>query len=729
MRNSIIAFLLLIQVCMVSCLPTKKDHPVMRGMVTRLIPKYADRFSFEEISDTTDYFELESVDQKIIIRGNNANSMAVGLNYYLKNYCLTTVSWFLTDSIEMPDVLPQIPKKEHISASVKDRFFLNYCTSGYTMPWWKWQDWERFIDWMALNGVNMPLATTGMEAVLYNVWTKMGLTDEEARAYFTGPAHLPWNRMSNLDYWQGPLPKEWIDNQVDLQKQIVAREREFNMKPILPAYGGHVPQALKRIYPEAKITTMSRWGGFSDEYRSSFLHPSDKLFARIQKEFIEEQTRLFGSDHIYGVDPFNEVEPPSWQPDSLAEASKHIYETLTAADKDARWLQMTWIFYFSADKWTQERIEPFLRAVPQDKMILLDYFCENTEIWKQTKSYYGQPFIWCYLGNFGGNTMLAGNIKEVGKRIADVKKNGGANFTGLGSTLEALDVNPFMYEFVLEKAWNINTTDEQWMSNLADRHVGKQDEQARKAFRMLYDSIYIDNAALGQATLTNARPTLTGHSSWTTNPQIVYKNKTLFSLWETLLKVENCKRDAYLFDVVNIGRQLLGNHFQDVRDQFTRAYDAKDLATMKAKAAEMNVIFADMELLLTNHSAFSLHKWITSAREFGHDDVSKSYYEQNARNLLSTWGGRGIDLNDYANRGWSGLVSSYYAPRWKMFTDEVIAAVESHKPFDDKKIQEQIKDFEFEWMQSTTPIQETPKGDVVNIGRQLIEKYRKEIVK
>ena len=70
--------------------------------------------------------------------------------------------------------------------------------------------------------------------------------------YFTGPAHLPWHRMSNLDYWQGPLPKEWLDTQEALQKQIVARERQFNMRPILPAFAGHVPSELKRIYPEAK---------------------------------------------------------------------------------------------------------------------------------------------------------------------------------------------------------------------------------------------------------------------------------------------------------------------------------------------------------------------------------------------------------------------------------------------------------------------------------------------
>jgi len=45
------------------------------------------------------------------------------------------------------------------------RFFLNYCTFSYAILWWRWDDWERFIDWMALNGINMPLAIAEQEAV------------------------------------------------------------------------------------------------------------------------------------------------------------------------------------------------------------------------------------------------------------------------------------------------------------------------------------------------------------------------------------------------------------------------------------------------------------------------------------------------------------------------------------------------------------------------------------
>ena len=38
---------------------------------------------------------------------------------------------------------------------------MNVCTFGYSYAHWDWKRWEREIDWMALNGINMPLAFVG----------------------------------------------------------------------------------------------------------------------------------------------------------------------------------------------------------------------------------------------------------------------------------------------------------------------------------------------------------------------------------------------------------------------------------------------------------------------------------------------------------------------------------------------------------------------------------------
>ena len=63
--------------------------------------------------------------------------MATGLNHYLKNFCDVTVSWYATDRVQCPDEMPVVAAPVRVEARTGNRFFLNYCTFGYTMPWWE----------------------------------------------------------------------------------------------------------------------------------------------------------------------------------------------------------------------------------------------------------------------------------------------------------------------------------------------------------------------------------------------------------------------------------------------------------------------------------------------------------------------------------------------------------------------------------------------------------------
>lgn len=143
----------------------------------------------------------------------------------------------------------------------------------------------------------------------------------------------------------------------------------------------------------------------------------DPLFPKIQKRFIEIEDSIYGTDHIYGIDLFNEVTPPSYEPDYLRRVSRQVYESLAKADPKSVWLQMTWVFYYRRKNWTNDRIEPFITAFPKEKSLLLDYYCEKKEVWQMTDKFFGVPYIWCYLGNFGGNSKLTGNLSEINKRI------------------------------------------------------------------------------------------------------------------------------------------------------------------------------------------------------------------------------------------------------------------------------------------------------------------------
>ena len=698
------------------------EAPAARALAERVLGKDARHFVFRTIDADSDVFRIESQGRKTVISGNNANSMAVGLNHYLKYFCNVNVGWFVWDEVVLPEKFPVVAEPIEIKARVEERFFLNYCTFGYTMPWWHWDEWEHFIDWMALNGVNLPLAITGQESIWYQVWTELGLSDEEVRNYFTGPAHLPWHRMLNIDRWGGPLPVSWLVGQAKLQKQIVARERELNMKPVLPAFAGHVPPELRRLYPDAQIDRMSDWAGFDEDQWPHFLDPMDPLFPQIQKKFLEKEIEIYGTDHIYGIDLFNEMIPKSWDPEYLARVSRQTYESLAAADPEGTWLQMTWLFYNERQYWTPDKIQPYITSYPADKSLLLDYYCERMEVWQRTDRYYGVPYIWCYLGNFGGNTYLAGNPNEVNKLIENTFANGGENFRGIGSTLEGFDVNPFMYQYIFEKAWDFDTHKDldAYARVVADSRTGKVDENARKAWSILFKEIYHDRSVPGHSPLMNLRPSFGRSSSYHSSVRYTYDNDRLREAIQLLLAADG-RGSAYAFDVVNLTRQWLSNNFDTLSFQYKEAYDARDRERLDKTRDRMLAILDEMDRLLGSQTYFLVGKWIADARGWGADATEANYFESNARDLLTSWGDRGNMLTDYANRTLSGLVGSYYKGRWELFFDAVEKSLDAGEPLDEPALTEAYKDWEYAWWHDRPgSFPSEPVGDGIALARQIL---------
>ena len=107
MKKILSILLFLVVVCQIRA--EDANITTMRKMTQRLFPQHASSFDFRLLNNTSaDTFTIKNEGNKIIISGNNANSMAVGLNHYLKNYCLTTISWYKDDPIELPNTLPFI---------------------------------------------------------------------------------------------------------------------------------------------------------------------------------------------------------------------------------------------------------------------------------------------------------------------------------------------------------------------------------------------------------------------------------------------------------------------------------------------------------------------------------------------------------------------------------------------------------------------------------------------
>ena len=314
-------------------------------------------------------------------------------------------------------------------------------------------------------------------------------------------------------------------------------------------------------------------------------------------------------------------------------------------------------------------------------------------------------------------------LNDIDFKIKRLFKEGGDNVYGLGATLEGFDVNPLMYEFVFDQAWDYSVTTDQWITNWSMCRGGNQDANIIKAWRALHQKIYTEHATCGQSVLMNARPRLTGTKSWNTNPGIHYANNDLWQIWKELLKARNINNSDFRFDVINIGRQVLGNLFSEYRDQFTACYNRKDTTGMREWSTRMDNLLLDVDRLLSCDATLSIGKWLQDARNCGATVSEKDYYEENARCILTVWGQQDTQLNDYANRGWGGLTRSFYRERWKRFTDGVIAAVSEDKPFDEDKFHQDITQFEYNWTLQKDSFPIVSEEDPIQIADSLILKY------
>ena len=146
------------------------------------------RLSLKPSEET--YFQYWAEDGTLQIEGSSPVALCRGFYDFIKSNGGGLYSWS-GNNIRFPEQLDNLLQKRVVSP-FPNHYYFNACTYGYSMPYWDWERWEKEIDWMALHGINMPLALVGYEAILARVWKQMGLTDEEINDYFVGPAHLPW---------------------------------------------------------------------------------------------------------------------------------------------------------------------------------------------------------------------------------------------------------------------------------------------------------------------------------------------------------------------------------------------------------------------------------------------------------------------------------------------------------------------------------------------------------
>jgi alpha-N-acetylglucosaminidase len=681
----------------------------------------------------------------IIIRGNSWVNIAVGINWYLKHHAGIHISWN-NMNVKLPAVLPAVKQKERHETDLKLRYNFNYCTFSYTMAFWDWNRWQKEIDWMALHGINMPLAAVGTESVWRNMLLKLGYSEEEVGKFIAGPAFLAWWEMNNLEGWGGPLPLNWYKQQEALQKKILARMKEMGMKPVLPGYCGMVPHDAKQKLG-LNVTDAGRWNSYQ---RPANLSPTDSRFAEIADLYYKELTRLYGKSDYYSMDPFHESGNDAAV--DYGKAGEALMSAMKRANPHAIWVVQGW----------NENPRPQMIAnLKVGDLLVLDLFSESRQNFKdfctgkntsgtgkkdfstsKKEGIYGKhQWLFCLLENFGGNVGLHGRMDQLlnnfylatGKKDTPKQENSSlltlhSSLKGWGFTMEGSENNPVMFELMSELPWRAEKiTKEDWIREYCYARYGVHDATIEKAWILLAQSIYnCPKGNIQQGTHESifcARPSLNSYqvSTWSLMSNYYDPEDTRqAAILLTSVAEKYRGNNNFEYDLVDICRQALADQGRKQYLKTMADYKSFSRQEFKKDSNRFLKMILLQDKLLGTRPEFRLGRWIEEARSLGKTAEEKDLYEWNARVQITTWGNRicadNGGLHDYGHKEWQGLLKDFYYLRWSTFMKSLASqlSLQNTPQIDWYGLEES-------WTLQKNPYSSKAEGSPIDVAKEVID--------
>lgn len=636
---------------------------------------------------------ITSKNGKPHVKGSTLSAISAGIGYYLNHYAKVNLTWNnLTTNLSAVSLPVPTSEDKHV-CTADYRYYLNYCTYSYSMSVWDEGRWMKEIDWMALHGVNMPLAIVGMEAV----WKKL-LTDDDMRitasvdanalnSFVPGPSYQAWWLMGNLQGMGGPNPDWWYTHQAELGKKIVDRMRDLGMEPVLPGFAGQVPTAASGL----DAVGNGSWCSFT---APALVKPGTTNFNTIASKYYAALTEVFGDSKYYSMDLFHET---GGAPAGID--AQQMYESVAAAmPAGSKWLIQQW-------QWsgTQGNSCSWVGA---DKLIVLDLWSEVKQGWKNTyggaKNFNGREMIYCMLHNFGGRTGIYGRLNQTINGYYEALNTTGLKTKGVGATPEGIETNPILYDALYEMPWTDIRNVNDWVAQWVEARYGTDNAEAKAAWALLTSDGGILNCTTQQQGVSEpiicARPGLEipSASAWSTS-KIYYDTQKVIKAADLLKSATSLSGKNYSYDLTDVVRQIITDQAQPLLAEIKKEYEiqnskaSKDWTMYDALVSRFTTLINDVDRLLATNEDFMLGRWTSLARSNAGSGVAPSWSypnyadagynadftsgadwtEWNARKLITTWGytaqcntGR---LRDYSQREWSGLLKDFYLPRWQKY--------------------------------------------------------------
>jgi alpha-N-acetylglucosaminidase len=763
--------------------PLTGDVSAVYDLLDRVLPKRgSDHFHLtlgdcsRNHSNPQHCFRLQNSDDgRLIVTATTASELSAGIGYFLQNYCNMTIGWPRGggSNIFIPEKWPAIGADPITKRRIVPwSYLMNVCTHSYSLAFYDWNQWEAFIDWMSLTGINLMLALTGQEEVQYKVFSRLGVADKDIRSWFNGPGFLAWSRGQN-EYGSGicgPLPKSFMKAQWEMQRtRILPRLRSLGITGQLPAFQGNVPIQLKAILHDSNMTKDGDTG---------WMDSLDPWFGKIADLWMRILIEDFGTDHWYQMDGYFDGSTAPWRGDKrrTKEWKDHrkvkrdelayrrgsaAYTGINRTDPSAVWSFQGWAIVGWSTPEQAGILKGFVDSAPKGKLVIIDMSRNGNGEWKQwqNSSFFGAPFVWTTLNNFGGTSGIKGDLSVVNR----IPFDGPSSAIGTGATPEGIDQNPAYYDFVFEQNFRDSPVGNirSYLINRSHRRYGltNTNEKVAKAWSLLADGAYAEDLSTQDNTgVSHLHPYGGDDASMferdRSTPKPVLCN--MVEAWKLLIQAAEsdpqCRglnKEPFKFDLIDLGREVLAQistpavlNFSDATEQPVLNKDE----IMKTGVFYTDVL-SDIDKLVATDTAFLLGPFLESARRLGRpkndcfsnileDSDCGHFYEWNARTQITTWNPTRKNSDvipggpiDYASKHWSGLIRDYYVPRATLLMKQAIKDRTAGRSLNQTEVSRLHAQLAYKWTTDEKKYSVLPNGDAVSISRSMYEKYSPLFIK
>ncbi len=680
---------------------------MIKDLILRRTPEWEDKFLLEEAECEQECWSFEPEGEKVKIKASGQIAMAVGYYAFLRECC--GAYFDCEHALQVAEFkLPSEQKSGEIKA--KYRTCMEYTFLSCAACWWNWERWENEIDFMAMNGVNLPLTAVGTQAVWLKTMLDLGIKEEQALACISGPAFWGWQLYECFDGYFPQVRKDTVEKQIELGKKIFEREKQLGMQPLMHGFSGYIPQSFIKAKIRVRGSKTDEWCLFPARYH---IAATDSTFHRIGSLYYRNLKLLIGEGQFFLADPFGAHAPAKNTPSFLAGVGAAVQKLVFSQNEAAVWVVRS-----------SPLNKSMLAATERERVLVIGSAGQESDL----------KHISTVSFNSGDVTALHGEFAAVSSLEL------GENAVGFAAFSDGAYSNEAFRQFCYASLSSAESS-EPWLKTYAKNRYQTDSPAAWEAFALLQKSCWrAGQPAREHGSAVCTRPsTLLEHTAiGDCGNEIEYNIADVFAAAQKLIEAGG-KTYEYELDVCDVLRQALSDLANSVCKKALEGYKTKNAAMFEENSNLFLGIIEDMDRLMMTKKEFSLPHYLKLASSFGANEEESGNFEINVLAQMSLFGPmKDTVLYDTCWKEWGGALKTFYGVRWRAFFEYLAANFKKLRRVPEKtkhrfferdaylgsEFGARLSRVEKDWISGYSPEYEAVgRESTLDVAKELVSKY------